>query len=198
MLTLSIQAGGQSTRMGQDKALLPFLGEPLIQRVLTRTRHLAEDIMITTNNPDQYLFLGVRLVTDIITGAGALGGLYTALKTAYHPWVGLVACDLPFANPDLLAACRDIIMNTGVDAVIPKSNQGLEPLHAVYRRDSCLPFVEAALKAEKRKLISWHPYAQIKILSTKMVSKFDPQHLTFTNVNTPEEFREAETKAREF
>lgn len=174
MLTLAIQAGGKSIRMERDKACLSFLGQPLIQRVLDRTKLLANEILITSNDPDKYRFLGIETVPDVMPGMGALGGLYTALKTAQHPLVAIIACDLPFANADLLAVCRDILIDSGADAAIPSSALGLEPLHAVYRRDSCLPLVEAALHAGKMKVIAWHSDATVKILPPDLVSKYDP------------------------
>jgi molybdopterin-guanine dinucleotide biosynthesis protein A len=181
--------------MGQDKALLPFLGQPLIQRVLERLAHLADDVIVTTNHPEAYQFLDVPLYTDVIPGLGALGGLYTALVHARQPLVAAVACDLPFANPGLLAACRDILLETGADAIIPSSERGLEPLHAVYRRETCLPWVKAALEEGKRRLIAWHEHSAIQILPAEAVAQYDPHGITFWNVNTPEEFQRAEVKA---
>jgi molybdopterin-guanine dinucleotide biosynthesis protein A len=196
MFTISIQAGGQSRRMGQDKALLPFLGQPLIQRVVQRVAYLADEVLVTCNHPDRFRFLDLPVTPDVVPGVGALGGLYTALKTARFALVGVVACDLPFANPDLLKACRDILLETGADAVIPRTETGLEPLHAVYRRDTCLPLVEAAVKAGQRRAISWQDKAEIRILTPDEVRKYDPRGMTFWNVNTPEEFRQAEEIAR--
>jgi len=196
MLTLCIQAGGQSSRMGHDKAILSFLGEALIARVKQRVAHLADEVLVTTNEPDKFGFLGVRVVPDVIPNAGALGGLYTALKCSHHSLVAVIACDLPFANPDLLAVCRDILLNTDSDAAVPRSEKGLEPLHAVYRRKTCLPLVEAALEANKRRVICWHADAKIRVLPPEEVAQYDPEGVTFWNVNTPEEFRLAETRAR--
>jgi molybdopterin-guanine dinucleotide biosynthesis protein A len=197
MLTLSIQAGGLSSRMGRDKALLPFLGQPLIQRVMNRLAFLADETIITANHPENFQFLGITTVPDVMPGLGALGGLLTALKTARHPYVALVACDLPFANPQLLTACLDILVTGNADAAIPSSEFGLEPLHAIYRRDSCLPLVEAALLAGKRRLIAWHSEAKVICIPPQTVSQYDPDGLAFWNVNTPEEFHQAETRASE-
>ncbi len=113
MLTVVIQAGGESRRMGQDKALLPFLGKPLIQRVIERVASLADELLVTTNRPEAYQFLDLPLFPDVIPGRGALGGLYTALSAASQPLVAVVACDMPFASPALLmgrarpAACHE-------------------------------------------------------------------------------------------
>ena len=189
--SLSIQAGGLSSRMGQDKALLDFHGLPLIQRVLGRVAQLAEDTFVAANHPDKYSGLGVPIHPDTIPGIGALGGIFTSLKLAKYPAVFIVACDLPFVNPALLTACYEILKDTHADAVIPQSKSGLEPLHAVYRRDTCLAFVEQAIQCGKRRVISWHPEAQIHIMPEEDVSKYDPNGITFWNVNTPEEYTRA-------
>jgi molybdopterin-guanine dinucleotide biosynthesis protein A len=197
MLTISIQAGGSSTRMGQDKALMPFLEQPLIQRVVARLAPVGDEVVITANQPENYRFLNLPVYPDVIPGVGALGGLYTALKVASHPLAAVVACDLPFANPDLLAACRDILLERGCAAVIPSTERGLEPLHAVYRVAGCLPSVEAALEAGKRRMIAWYKAAEVRVLSPEETARYDPERITFWNVNTPEEFERAEKKALE-
>lgn len=197
MLSVVIQAGGHSSRMGQDKALMSFLGRPLIERVLERVAPFADEVLITTNLPEGYRYLKVPLFPDIIPERGALGGLYTALKAASTPNVAVVACDMPFVNAEILRAGSSILNKTGYDAVIPKSEHGLEPLHAVYRRDTCLPAVENAIRANKWRMISWHHEANIHFLSADEINHFDPHGLTFWNVNTPEEFAQAEKIARE-
>ena len=196
MLTLSIQAGGGSTRMGQDKGTLPFLGEPLIKRIMNRVAFTAEEVIVTTNNPKAYKFLEVPLYSDIIPGVGALSGLYTALVYANHPFVALVACDMPFASASLIAACRDILLERNADAVIPSSDRGLEPMHAVYRKKTCLSLVKDSLNKGDRKMITWHKEGNVHILPTKFVRQFDPHEVLFWNVNTPRDYIEAEAKAR--
>ena len=102
MLSLVIQAGGQSRRMGQDKALLPFLGRPLVSRVIDRLASLADEVLVTTNQPEAYAFLGLPLLPDLKPGRGALGGLYTAVASAGSPLVAVVACDMPFVSPEVI------------------------------------------------------------------------------------------------
>jgi molybdopterin-guanine dinucleotide biosynthesis protein A len=183
--------------MGRDKALLDFLGQPLIQRVLHRVSHLSHNIFVTANHPERYHFLDIPILPDIIPGIGALGGIYTALISSNTPFVYIIACDLPFVNPDLLAACLEILRSSDSDAVIPQSENGLEPLHAIYRRDTCLPAVESAIKTGKRRTISWHKDAQIHILPPDDVLKYDPHGITFWNLNTPRELQQAKEKALE-
>jgi molybdopterin-guanine dinucleotide biosynthesis protein A len=196
MLSIVIQAGGNSRRMGQDKALMPFLGEPLIQRVVRRLAPIADEMLVTTNRQDAYHFLGLPLFGDIIPDRGALGGLHAALVSASHPAVAVVACDMPFANAPLLEHAHNLLLQGEVDVVIPQSEQGFEPLHAVYRKETCLPAIEAAIAAEQWKMIAWFPQVKVNSISPDTVTIFDPLGLAFLNLNTPEELAEAEQLAR--
>jgi molybdopterin-guanine dinucleotide biosynthesis protein A len=197
MLTIVIQAGGESRRMGQDKALAPFLGKPLIQRLVTRLSPLADELIVTTNQPDSYSFLGLPLFPDARPGRGALGGLYTALTHASQPLVAVVACDMPFANPNLLAYQAGLLQDEAADIAIPLMPDGYEPMHAVYRRETCLPAVEWALDNDQWKLISWFSRVRVRALSPEECHLLDPQDLAFSNVNTPQELAEAEKLAKD-
>jgi len=197
MLTICVQAGGESRRMGQDKALMPFLGRPLIQRVVDRLSPIADEVIVTTNTPDDYRFLGLPLFPDLKPGRGALGGLYTALSSATCEIVAVVACDMPFASPKLIQAASRLLVEEGADVVIPDSGGGLEPMHAVYRRETCIPAIESAIEADRWKLISWFPDVEVRILQPDEVKSHDPSGLAFWNLNTPEEFAEAEGRAQQ-
>lgn len=198
MLTLAIQAGGQSTRMGRDKGLVEFLGAPLIARVMGRLVSIADEVLVTTNDPESYRFLEVPLFADLKPGRGALGGLHTALASASHPLVAVVACDMPFASLELLTFARNLLLNSEEDVAIPESADGwYEPLHAVYRRETCLPAVTQAIDSEQWKLISWFPQVKVCKITSADVARLDPHGLAFSNVNTPEELLQAEQRARE-
>jgi molybdopterin-guanine dinucleotide biosynthesis protein A len=192
MLSVAIQAGGGSKRMGQDKALLPFLGQPLIIRVLNRVAGIADEIVITSNQPENFRFLGLTPIPDRQPGAGALGGLYTALDATHHPALAVVACDMPFVNPLLLIIELQLLNETGVDLVIPRTAGGLEPFHAVYRRETCLPHVQAALQAGQRRVDAWFTQVKVHELSPEDIQPYDPLGLAFFNINTLEELRTAE------
>lgn len=194
-LTLLIQAGGQSSRMGEDKALKPFRGRPLILRVVERLAPIADEILVTTNDLERYAFLGLRLVPDLVPGCGPLGGLHAGLTAASHPLVAVVACDMPFASAPLLEACARLLVEERADVVIPRSASGLEPLHAVYRRETCLPAIQAALQAGEFKVIGWFPQVKVRELGEAEIAALDPSGLAFWNINTPEEFARAEKMA---
>jgi molybdopterin-guanine dinucleotide biosynthesis protein A len=196
MLTVCIQAGGESSRMGEDKALKTFLGRPLIQRVIDRLTSIADEVIVTTNRPEAYTFLNLPLFLDLKPGRGALGGLYTAIAAAKRPLVAVVACDMPFASANLLEAASRLLVEEGADVVIPKSEAGYEPLHAVYRRATCLPAIESAIQADQWRLISWFPQVKVHTLTADEIRRYDLLGLAFWNVNTPEEFAEAEKIAQ--
>jgi molybdopterin-guanine dinucleotide biosynthesis protein A len=191
MLTLAIQAGGQSRRMGQDKALLPFLGKPMIARLIERLTPIAAEILVTTNRPEAYHFLQLPLYRDLIPDRGALGGLFTALSKATQPLVAVVACDMPFINADLLAAERDRLIELEADLVIPHTGEGLEPFHAIYRRETCLPPLTAAIQADKWRVDSWFAQVKMHTFTRDEIIRYDPQLLSFRNVNTPEDLQTA-------
>lgn len=192
MLSVVIQAGGQSSRMGEDKALKSFLGKPLIQRVIDRLSPIADELILTTNRPADYAFLNTRLVPDLKPGRGALGGLYTALASASHPTVAVVACDMPFASPRFIESAHRLMVKEEADIVIAKTEEGYEPLHALYRREPCLPAIETAMDADQWKVIAWFPQVRVRTLSPAEVREFDPSGLCFWNVNTPGDFERAE------
>lgn len=196
MITVAIQAGGVSSRMGQDKALMLFLGEPLIAHLARRLAELADEMIVTTNQPEKYAFLGLPLYKDILPGMGALSGLYTALSAARWPVVVVVACDMPFIKPVLLRTQCRMLVEESADVVVPRSPLGLEPMHAAYHRENCLPAIRAALDTGKRKVSSWYPEVRVRVLEPNEVAVYDPEFLSFINVNDPEEFRRAETLAR--
>jgi molybdopterin-guanine dinucleotide biosynthesis protein A len=197
MITIVLQAGGKSTRMGEDKALKPFLGIPLVARLRDRFSKLGLDLMVITNDFTGYEELGLPLYQDLIPDRGVLGGLYTALYVPKTPYVGLIAADLPFADAELVLSMLTRAKESGADAVIPSTDKGIEPLHAVYRKETCLPLVKTALDQDLWKMTSWHPRATIQFLSAAETQKMTSSDLTFWNLNTPEDFKNAEKIAQE-
>jgi molybdopterin-guanine dinucleotide biosynthesis protein A len=203
--------------MGEDKALKTFLGRPLIQRVMERLAPIADELIVTTNRPEDYSFLTtstrpigesvhrVRLISDLKPGRGSLGGLYTAIASASNPIVAVIACDMPFASAPLIEAASRLLVQEEADVVIPrlasqeqqkgKSGKGYEPLHAVYRRETCLPAIEAAIDADQWKVIAWFPEVKVRVLKPDEIKQYDRVGLAFWNLNTPEEFMQAENIA---
>lgn len=189
MVTLAVQAGGRSSRMGRDKALVRLGGIPLIEHVLQRAAGLAEEVLITTNRPADFAYLGVRLVHDRAPGAGALPGLLSALEAAQGETVLLLACDLPFICRPLLEHLLDLAHEA--DLIIPRWNGNLEPLHAVYSR-SCAESVRAAVQTGQQRMIDLLPRVTHWVVDEATLRRFDPNGWSFFNVNTPEDLAQAE------
>jgi molybdopterin-guanine dinucleotide biosynthesis protein A len=196
-VSLAILAGGNSDRMKEDKALKTFQGKPLITHILDRLRNFAEDIFICTNKPEAYGFLGLALHRDHRPGFGPLGGIHTSLLNAKNSLVAVVGCDMPFASIVLFGYERQLmIADPEMDAVIPSAPKGLEPLHATYRREACLPAIEKAMDAGEHRTSSWLSQARVRILTLEETAHYSADFLAFLNLNTPEDFQQTEKLAR--
>lgn len=193
-LSVVIQAGGESRRMGQDKALVPFLGQTLIERVIGRVISIADEVLVTSNQPESLAFLHIPTYPDLLPGRGSLSGLYTALSIATFPLVAVVACDMAFVNAPLLAAQRDHLIERGVDGVVPQTTQGCEPFHAVYRRDPCREAVRAAMDAGRKRADSWFHMVRMDYFLPEQIARYDPVGEAFINLNTPTELKQAEAQ----
>jgi molybdopterin-guanine dinucleotide biosynthesis protein A len=187
-MTGAILAGGGSSRMGTDKALLEFGGERIIERLLRTIRPLFPEIMIVANDTDAYAELGVPIWPDRIPGKGALGGIYTAVSHSTSPQTFCIACDMPFANPTVIAYLRDVA--PGYDVVVPRAPDGYQPLHAVYSK-TCLPHMAAMIRADRLKIDRLFPAVRLRTVEEKELRPMDPSLLCFVNVNTREELEAA-------
>ena len=192
-ISLVIQAGGKSSRMGENKMLMHFMGVPLVQRVYERTKSIARQVLIVTNEPNKLDFMDVSLVADSIVGRGAIGGLYTAMDRATSEYVAVVACDLPFVSAAILKEGAKLLEQTGADVAIPKVDGDFyEPLHAVYRRETCKTAILQAIQDGQRRLISWFPTVRVVEMDEDLCKQLDPSGLAFFNINNKEDFLLAE------
>jgi molybdopterin-guanine dinucleotide biosynthesis protein A len=183
--TLAVVAGGKSTRMGRDKSFVVLNGRSLIEHVLERTRGLgqAETILIV-NQPALYAHLGLPMFTDLLPDKGSLGGIYTAIHHSGAPYTLCVACDMPFLNAELLR--YQISLAPDYDVVAPRVDHYPEGLHAVYSR-ACLPAIRARLAADRLKVIGFYQDVRVRYLDEPEWQRFDPEGLSFRNINTPGE-----------
>jgi molybdopterin-guanine dinucleotide biosynthesis protein A len=184
-----IQAGGRSTRMGgEPKALLELGGRRIIERVVDALAPVLSDLLVVTNTPDLYAFLGLPMVPDAYPGAGSLGGIYSGLRAADGDGVFTVACDMPFLRADV---ARLVIDRAGDgDVVIPRVGDQLETLHAVYAR-RCLPAMESRIAAGRLKITGFFPDVQVVEIAESEVARIADPGVVFMNVNTPDELARA-------
>ncbi|MDR0514301.1 MAG: molybdopterin-guanine dinucleotide biosynthesis protein B [Coriobacteriaceae bacterium] len=193
-VSVAIQAGGESRRMGRSKATVPFAGRPLISRLVERLSQIADEMIITTNEPENLEFLktefphlAIKLVRDVFDSRGALPGLYTALQAATNPYVAIVACDMVFASPALVVAEANTMTETGADVVVPVNKHGFEPFHAMYRKDDCIPIIKEILdQGDKRAQAFFNKVKVFEFPQTKVL-EVEPMGGCFINANTPEE-----------
>ena len=193
-ITGVIQAGGGSTRMGgRPKALLDVGGRRIIERVLDAVTPSVGEVLLVTNTPDLYAFLGLPMVADVYPDHGSLGGIYSGLKAATGDAAFTVACDMPFLHPDVV---RLVVSRAATaDVVIPRVGDRLETMHAVYAK-SCLPHIETLLAARRLKIVGFFERVRVAEIAEAEVARHRDPALVFMNVNTPEELARARELAR--
>lgn len=186
-----ILAGGKSRRLGTDKALLELDEQSLLARVVYKLAALSDDLIIVTNSPQSYGHLGLeaRFVPDERPGHGALMGIYSGLKAASHEHAAVVACDMPFLSIPLLQHMRHGL--GGCDVVIPRFDDMVEPLHAIYGR-RCLAPMADALAQGKRQIISFFGSVQVCYVQESTIDRFDPLRVAFLNINTSADWQLAQ------
>ena len=193
-ITIIVLAGGISRRLGRDKALEPLAGETLLRRVVRRASEAvgSDDLVIVVADEGQSerapKDLLHRVVVDALPGMGTLGGIYTGIKAARNEWALVVACDMPFLSPPLIAYMTGL--RDGVDAVVPVVSGQPEPTHALYSW-RCIPAIAERLEAGRLKASGFLDSVSVRYVAEDEARRFDPELLSFFNVNRPEDLRRA-------
>ena len=188
-ITGIILAGGKNLRMGKNKAFLEINGRRIIDRTKDLFLELFDEVLVVTNSPLEYVDLNLRLVADLIPDKGSLGGIFTGLFHSSHARAFVAACDMPFLNRSLIQHLIQRAPN--FDIVIPKTDDGFQPLHAVYSQN-CLPFMEELLRQNNLKIIDFFRRVEVCEVPMEEILPLDPDLRAFLNINTPEDFREIE------
>ena len=188
-ITGIILAGGKNLRMGKNKAFLEINGRRIIDRTKDLFLEIFDEVLVVTNSPLEYVDLNLRLVADLIPEKGSLGGIYTGLFHSSHARAFVAACDMPFLNRSLIQHLIQRAPN--FDIVIPKTDDGFQPLHAVYSQN-CLPFMEELLRQNNLKIIDFFRRVEVCEVPMEEILPLDPDLRAFLNINTPEDFREIE------
>ena len=170
--------------MGRDKAFIQIEGIRLLDYVYRKCRELFSEIIIVTNQPQQFVDYQTPVVPDEIPGIGSIGGLYTGLRRASNYYSFCVACDMPFLKPELIA--RIIEKRSNSDIVIPKTRAGLEPLHALYSK-RCIEPLKKYIEKGDLKISNILVEVKVQYCSEEEIKKVDPSLLSFMNVNTKKE-----------
>jgi molybdopterin-guanine dinucleotide biosynthesis protein A len=184
-----IQAGGKSMRMGgQPKALLELGGRRIVERVLAALAPAVDDVLVVTNTPELYAFLGLPMVGDVYPDHGSLGGIYSGLKAARGQSAFTVACDMPFLHPDVVKLV--VARADQGDVVVPRVGDQHETMHAAYAK-ACLPHIEERLRAGQLRIVEFFPRVRVVEIAEADVARFRDPAIAFMNVNTPAELERA-------
>ena len=187
--TAAIIAGGRAQRLGGlDKSDLVIGGRRIIDRQLSVLGHVAEHILIVSNDHHRFRSSGLRVCADLIPGAGPLGGLYTALLMSPTARTMVVACDLPFLTASFLRHLAARV--AGTDAVIPRTAAGAQPLCAVYER-TCVEPIRNRLERQEFRVSGLGEALRVTDIGPLEVAPFDPDGTLFFNVNTPDDYARA-------
>ena len=198
-LSAAALAGGQSRRMGTDKALLPLAagGEPMLRVVLKRLSAVADDVLVVANNREKYEEFGAPVVPDLRPDIGALGGIQAAIASSAHDHCLVVACDMPFLSLPLLQRMADEPRD--YDVLVPlvpgesrQRSDGLvfQTLHAIYGKQ-CLPFIEQRIIEGRKQVVAFFEDVRVRTLDIAEIRRWDPDLRSFFNANTPEALRAA-------
>ena len=180
-----ILAGGLSRRFRRDKAIENFKGQPIIGRVIDRLAKITDEIIVVVNTYERGLQLPVpqssKIVLDMFPNTGSLGGIFTGLSIAKTRWSIVVACDMPLININLIHHL--ITLRNGYDLVVPRIDNYPEPTHALYSK-TCIPYMKNHLRAGNLKIAGFFDDVKVHYVSEPELSQYDPDLLSFFNINT--------------
>jgi len=193
-----VLAGGRGLRLGHDKAFETIGNRSLLERVVSRLCRLGSAVIIVTAQGGSFPQLAgypeLRVVADTYHGKGPLAGIYAGLAASDSSRNLVVACDMPFLNRALLDYMVQV--SADGDVTIPRVGDTVEPLHAVYSR-SCLGPVEYLLEQGRVKVSELLKLVKVRYVEAEEINRFDPEHLSFFNINTVADLDRARQIAEE-
>ncbi len=197
-----ILVGGKSSRMRRDKANLQLDGKTFVERAAFALSGVAENLFVVGNSKEN--LHGLPILSDTFYGENNLAenaaiiGLQTALKNTKTTWTAILACDLPFASRELFIKTA-LFLDDKIDAVAPIQQDGRpQPLCAVYRSKSCLPIVEKMLRGDDWSLQKLLRRLHTRFIAFDEISDLPDSERFFFNVNTPEDYAQAQLMSAEF
>ena len=194
-MTSIILAGGKGSRLGRSKPLQIIGGKSLIQWVIDRLGIISTEIIMATAHGELipcFSHVPVRTVGDIYAEKGPLGGIYSGLRASSGSQAIVVGCDTPFLSVGLLRHMTQICSTC--DIVVPRIKEEVEPLCAVYSR-SCIAPIQELLKHSELRIIELFGMVTVKFIGEDEINRFDPEHLSFFNINSQADLDRARTLA---
>ena len=193
-VTGAILAGGESRRLGRDKATLLLGGKPLAHWVAEALAPAVTELWLVTNHPQTHLALNLPLVTDLVPFQGPLGGLATALFYARSPWVLITSVDAPFLSPRLAAALAAAAAKTTRPALVCRSQRNVEPFPGLYAV-RLLSRLQDFFLQERRTFMAFLDPQRPEVWGPEIWRTLDPEGLSFENLNQPEDLARLEARA---
>jgi molybdopterin-guanine dinucleotide biosynthesis protein A len=185
-LAAAILAGGRARRFGgRDKSRLVVDGRSIIVRQIEVLQRITPEVFIVASETARFADLGLPVHPDALPGAGAIGGLYTALETTSSELVIVVACDLPFLDEGMLR--RLVALAAAGDGAWVRTSGGVEPLLACYRREARAT-VRAEIEAGRLKLQDLAAHLRMVALGGEELARFGPAARLLANINTPDDY----------
>lgn len=185
-----ILAGGENSRLPGKKKTFHRVGDQMmLTRIHTLFSELFTEVILVVNDPKAFIGWDALVVTDIIPCRCALAGLHAGLFYASNPWAYVTACDVPFINEQVI---HHLVSQRakGLEVIIPRTNEGLEPLAAVYSKE-CIPAIETTLKNNIFMIKKFFRKHKVKEIPVSVLKKLDPDLRFVFNVNTPEDLENA-------
>ncbi len=179
-----ILAGGKSTRMGKDKALLEIEGDPFIKRIADVLAGVFKDVMIISNHGTRYAFLDLPVCSDIFENCGPLGGIQAGLTYAKTPAILVVSCDLPLINARLIEHLLDVDEN--IDASVYSTEESVQPLFGLYRK-RCLSAIELRIRAREYSVRDCLGVLKTRVVTPPADHSILDVH-SLMNINTPADY----------
>jgi molybdenum cofactor guanylyltransferase len=186
--TAVVLAGGKSSRMGRPKSLLLFDGEPLILHIARALKRMFAETVIVAAPEQELPDLPATLVRDDVAYQGPVGGIYYGLKAASGNFCFVTSCDVPFLNAALISHLASQMSNH--DVVVPHWENRFQPLHAVYRT-SVLPLLKEQLDRGELRPVYLFDKVRTCQIGEDEIRRFDPEGLSFFNMNTPDDYERA-------
>lgn len=209
-MTAIILAGGKNVRMGgRNKAFLKFGEKTFIEHQVEALRSVFDEVIISTNSPEEYSHLNLPIVTDLIPYRGPLGGIYSGLTRASSFFSFVIACDMPFVNIELIKLLKELtLLNPPIppllkggaggilqsaldyDVVVPRSKKGLEPLHAFYSKN-CIEPMRRQIDSGGLKLTDFLSSVKVRVVTTEEMCNIKGVENALRNLNTDADYSTA-------
>jgi molybdopterin-guanine dinucleotide biosynthesis protein A len=191
-------AGGRSSRMGSDKWMLPLVGKTVIEQIIDTLQPLSTELWVIAANADEAAYPNkfpnlskrcpdIHISYDSISGIGPLGGISAGLTLCSATHILVAATDMPFPSAELAQRLISLSQSSGAAVSLPKWNERLHPLFAVYHKD-CLASLTAYIEGGGRKVMDWIDRLNVIVLEEKQIEQLDPEGIALFNMNRQEDY----------